>query len=252
MLEKKAYGNNYSSCIAFTEDIRFRRLIEAYKQKKILQERGFNRTMLPIREQLEEMPREEETISTPVFTYQHLQEKVQYRPLGTITHPSNLFSLHIQPTIQLPAPITMPLGQTKHQKKYYSRMNEDDKELDDFLDKLEERNYGKSKSKNLLKNNFPILNKEKVADTFGFVAEKVTTKKGIKDKNLWPAEFQIILKKINDEMNLELSATEDMQLVQATLKILMALQKCIFERIELVKAVYFKKLVLSFYDFYRK
>ncbi|ELA47684.1 hypothetical protein VCUG_00766 [Vavraia culicis subsp. floridensis] len=252
MLQRRASENNYTSCVAYAEDTRFKRLIELYKKKKILQEQCFNRSMIPIGKVRIDPVNTDKNIVSTLYTYRYTQEVSTNRPLGTMMHSSNLFSLHVQPSVQAQTPIAIPLDQNKHHKRYYLAMTEEEKELDDFLDKLEERNYGKSRCKNLVKDNFPILNKEKVTDAFSFIVDKVTTRKGIKDKNLWPSEYQIVLKKIKDELGLELSVGEDMQLVQAVLKVLMMLQKWIFDKKEIVKAIYFKKLVIAFYDFYRK
>ncbi|ELQ74250.1 hypothetical protein THOM_2827 [Trachipleistophora hominis] len=252
LLRKKALENNYTSCVAYAEDMRFKKLIELYKKKKILQEQCFNRSFIPNCKERRDLINTDKRTQSTVFSYRYTQETSANKPLGTIVHSSNLFSLHVQPSVQTPAPVAIPLDQNKLHKRYYLAMTEEEKELDDFLDKLEERNYGKSRSKNLVKDNFPILNKEKVTDAFSFIFEKVTTRKGIKDKNLWPSEYQVVLKKIKEELGLELSIGEDMQLVQAVLKALMVLQKWIFDKKEVVKAIYFKKMVIAFYDFYRK
>lgn len=239
-LQRESAACHYSSCIAYAEDMRFLRLIKAYKEKKREQEMimGTDR---------------DRRVVSDVYTYMHAYGMAVGRPLGMNGHPSTRFSLHVQPA-QASTRMASTAGRNKHGKQYYMAMSEDEKELDNFMDTLEENvHHIDGLGSNV--HHIDSLDSNVhhgVRDTFTFVAEKVFAKKGVRDKNMWPSEFQAIVRKMRSELGLEVCVDEHGQLAQAVLAVLMPLQRCIFERRNVVKVLYFKKLVIAFYDFYKK
>lgn len=272
---KKATEQNYTSCIAYAEDLRFKKLLDIYKEKREIQRKLLESRMeLPTKSNevlldgIEKneplnLQRNQETKKTSIFTDMNeilttdlislerpRRTSIQRKPLGSTAHPSNLFSFQIKQDNNTSGAQVIPHNQNKQAKIFYRQMTDEEKEIDDFLDKLQERNHGKIKSKNLTRN-IGISDRDS-PNVFNFIVEKVTNRKGVKDKNLWPAEFKIISEKLKSELDIVSEINNDTQLIHACLPILMKLQQLIFDGKELDKAIFFKKLLISFFDFYRK
>lgn len=244
LLCNEAKAANYANCIDFAEDLRFKRLLEVYKEKR--------QRFIEILESRKDVLTEEETkYKTELFTVKRTVDSHSLRePLGTITNPSNLFSFQIKHENNNSVAQTMPHNQYKQSKIFYKQMTDEEREIDDFLDKLQERNDLKIKSKNLVRNS--VASGRDGPSVFNFIVEKVTNKKGVKDKNLWPSEFRVILDRMKTDVDLEFEFSNEMQLIQVCLPILMKLQQSIFDRKKLDRAIFYKKLIISFFDFYRK
>lgn len=247
---EEADKNNYDNCISYAEDLRFKKMIQIYKNKIKLRNQLLENKYQSYRKS--KMKGSDKLIQTELFSFiKQSNMSPSNKPLGLTNNSSKSFFLHIKPTNQASIPQMIPHNQIKQSKIFYKKMNEEEKEIDDFLDKLEERNLGKIKNKNQTRTIYSSSDRKR-PDTFNFIVEKVTNRKGVKDKNLWPSEFNVILKKLNDDLQIKVEIPDDSQLIQACLAVLMELQKYIFKNVELDRMFFFKKLILSFYDFYRK
>lgn len=178
--------------------------------------------------------------TTDLFTLKRIP---QSRP---VKKPSTQFSFKIKPDTRFSKTHIIPHNQNKQSKVFYRQMTDDEKEIDDFLDKLHEKNNEKIRSKNM------ETGEKNESNTFTSISEKVTSRKGIRDKTLWPSELKIILDEIQSFYNLDYDLKENISLIQAILPILMKLQQFILEKDQLDKAFYFKKVIMAFYDFYKK
>ncbi|KRH95224.1 hypothetical protein M153_110001641 [Pseudoloma neurophilia] len=191
------------------------------------------------------------THMTSLFSIKRSFERYsRKRPIRPEKQPNNNFKLQIKQDNHFSNIQVIPHNQNKQSKIFYKQMSDDEREIDDFLDKLQERNNEKIKSKNVTRN--VEYSESNGSNVFNFIIEKVTNRKGIRDKNLWPSEYAVIIENIKADFELDFEFKNDLTLLHACLPVLMKLQQFIFEKTNLEQAKFFKRLIISFYDFYRK
>lgn len=234
-LLKEAKKQNYENVIEFAEDLRFKKMIEIYKEKKKMQMNILENYNLRNKEN--QSNNENNFSNTELISFKRSTKKNKKKKIPT-------FAFKIK-NEQIMNQI-IPHNQNKQTKIFYKQMSNEEKEIDDFLDKLDEQNLKKRKSKNLVRE-FQTTQK----DVFNFIVDKIFNKKGLRDKHLWPSEFLVILEKLKTELKIDVEKKDNV-LIQNCLNCLMKIQQKIFDNDEFEKAVFFKKLLIAFFDFYKK
>lgn len=169
----------------------------------------------------------------------------------------------------------------KEKKRYYYRMTDEEKELDDFIDRVEEEDYNTpvhgSVAANPLRGKYPamktLLEKQlrrpetgarsmNLSEQYRCIMKKVlNTRKQAKDKSMWKQELRAVIRHYIDcvGMDKELeridASIRENNMTHVVLSILMLLQETINGTRDeglIAKCAAFKRNLASFNDYYRR
>ncbi|KAF7684341.1 hypothetical protein TCON_0457 [Astathelohania contejeani] len=293
VLSEESQRNGYSRVIEYCEDQRFTELIRIYKRKYDEREmiiRGQfdckkarkDKTILESLEFIRKCKTEEESIRRiEMKCAQKLPpteniELTSWIPTSSMTRSNEISSSQ---EIYRESIATPP--NSKHNKRYYLKMNEEDRELDDYLDQIDESQIH-SKEKVLhsvpaLVSTYPPLHHQNksshdglpsntsssLRETYDSIILKTRKeRKTDREKSAWVSEYKSILAFFIEEFDEPSDITAKFQalidhgnfetigLVNLTLEVMKILQELIFWGES--KAAGFKEAIYYFYDYYRK
>lgn len=329
---------NYSNLIEYCEDVRYSKLIECYKEKYemrnlILEDKmDPNEYLRSIQHKGKGIIERQDITKEEIDAYYsaNIKPLIKEHIDFSLTRSEIITKLEIgEKSRQVPKPRTNDVQEdveslvvvedvaSKQNKRYYQKMNEQEREFDDFIDTVDDYFYYKSDTYLRNKENpasqlFPVAGKVKNIDerrellkkeiinpdtvaqkpdieikekgvekkkrsVFGLekqyrsIEERVSGRKnGEKEKLNWFNEIKVIisaiifnLDKIDDPVilkckenlkNISEKASKDGVLSVCILNVLMVVQNLMFIiEDELFSTIYdFKKVLISFYDYYRK
>jgi hypothetical protein len=193
------------------------------------------------------------------------------------------FSTMAQPIREEQAPAGI-----KEKKRFYYKMSDEDRELDDFLDKIEEEEYGtpmrhvpepnklrakysaarpmEAESSPGTKKTEPLsprtVGSMSLSDQYEYIVRKAaSTKRQSKDKSMWQQELRILVRHFKDVVGRadEFDEIEAMistsSISNTVLSVLMLLQDVINhsrDEVLIAECSNFKKSIASFNDYYRR
>ncbi len=268
-LQEESQVNGYSDIVAYCEDERYFKALEMYKEYK--------RKMYEVLEggSVEEysVSSSEEECELGVESYRVTKKKVEV-VLGTLTglgsvKVKNETQLQIEPkTINRVVSRTSKAdGTTKDKKRFYWKLTEEEKAMDDYFDLLDGRVEALPKGENDYYRTFPALNglKRENRDNSSLevsdgeieeILAKISKEKKVeKDKSQWRGELRVLQEYIKTVVKKKGDKIEMNSLSQSVLLILLELQDVIVESedSETIGACgILKKYVGTFHDFYRK
>ncbi|KAM0685582.1 hypothetical protein COBT_003206, partial [Conglomerata obtusa] len=180
---KQAETRGYSNLIEYCEDTRFTKLIQAYKQKIKLREDILEGRVDPnsyiqsldnnhvlmqklSSEEIKVFCERDGIIEEDIDGASLVDPVVRLKEMqSSLERVATVESVYVESKDDLEDKIVKEGDDNpKHEKKYYLRMNESEREFDDFLDKVEEYYYVnnvENENENEIKEIFPILGKVK-------------------------------------------------------------------------------------------
>jgi hypothetical protein len=284
-LKEESKVNGYSNVLEYCEDKRYSKGIELYfLYKNMLID------VLEDREVDWELSSSEE--ESPIINKVINKSNIKIIKKKEVTKPLNLMSLgnlenvkiqnenqmQIEPKFinkAIPKGLKLePSSSFKEKKRFYYKLTEEEKLIDDYFDILDERadlrtnkvkrdpNPWYSKypaAKTVFKNNEDTKNVIEEQTEFDLILKKISSlKRQDKDKSLWKPEIKILLeyaiKLIGHKEDFKeiIEKIETSSLSQIVVLILLILQDLIIDGEEREEVGMIKKNVSLFYDFYKK
>lgn len=294
LMTYKRHG--YHSAVDFCEDLRFETARRMYREKVDLRNRilGGEDVEYPDRDECDwNLGDVEETIER---LKGHVEEFTEDRQLYSVID-SRIIKQHVEAMNKQSEPKhgvesvpevmhEAPLIANKDRKRSYYKMTDEERNLDDFIDKVEEEDYNKpirgSTTPNALNGKYPamktvLLGTEKqkasarprdttknmsLEEQYRYIMKKVMdTKKQAKDKGMWRQELRTMTKYYASIIGMakELEGIDmsikDNNMTNVILSVLMLLQNVINKTKDeglVAVCANFKKDLASFNDYYRR